>query len=338
MAVFAPNRIHFAVRLVVVVLLWASYTLSQTPGLGWKARVNTVLEKLGGWKGIGSGITRTSADNDDDDSFRAAMPDNDNDDDDDSFRAAMPDGNHNHNDSFQATMPFEDDGAVASPVSGTTTRRYHRRQIPCGLIVVAIANGASSSPVDEDVTVLPLATLAVAGVVVRDRNGNGNENSTTEHEPEAIPNALSTLHARALERYPLLERYVVSSSDETGYRRVIPKGTFRLRMGSEDSTIEESPPLWIVEETQNINHRDRSNDDYDYGDGAYQHQHDLVLGGVFWEEHSAEFGSDEVYLRSSPSSEAGDAAAAEGTKRAVVRVMVPYLSMRSKPDLFGTDL
>lgn len=175
--------------------------------------------------------------------------------------------------------------------------KYPRKIIPCGLIVI---NDASAAGQKEE-EVLPLATVAVV------------ERTMGKATAQTNPYAASTLHARALEKYPELKKYVTTttSTSTTTDKRMIPGGTFKLRMGSEESTIEESPLLWILEHQDSDDERTR----------------DLVLGTDFWKEHSAEFGSEEVNLFPSSSGWVG----------AQSRVWVPYLSMRSRPS-FGTDL
>jgi hypothetical protein len=184
----------------------------------------------------------------------------------------------------------------ASVVAETETPNHRKHRIPCGLILVDAAPGSLSADVS------PLATSAVTELVSKDDDDDNSSPSS---------HGASTLHARALQQYPYIERYVVSSSEGKKY---VPKGTFRLRMGSEESTIEESPLLWIIE-----------------GEGSDDDDKtiDLVLGTAFWKNHSAEFESDEVYLFTSPSMDA------EETTR--TRVMVPYLLMRSRIS-FNTEL
>lgn len=175
--------------------------------------------------------------------------------------------------------------------TGTVTTTH---RIPCGLILVE-SLGVSVSKEEDDV--LPLATAAVVPTPTRSHTAS---------------NAESTLHARALERYPDLSKLVVTSKNGS---KMIPKGTFKLRM--DEATIEGSPPLLIVHE----------------GDDNV----DLVLGTAFWKDHAAEFGSDEVYLRSLSLS-SSDRTASGDDERKTTRVMVPYLVMRSKPSFDSTEL
>ena len=110
------------------------------------------------------------------------------------------------------------------------TLQKHR--IPCGLILIDKDSGPASATSEYEEDVLPLTTFAVV---------------PTENNSYA---ARSTLNIRALEKYPQLKRHVVTLEDEVennqGFTRWIPGGTFRLRM--DESTIEESPPLWILED------------------------------------------------------------------------------------------
>lgn len=155
------------------------------------------------------------------------------------------------------------------------------RRIPCGLIVI---DGPSANIAFENQqeNVLPLRTAAIL--------------------PSKTATELSTLHARALKRYPQLQQLVQQSGDSD--LGMIPAGAFHLRMGSLEGTIEKSPELRIV-----------NNGDTDI---------DFVLGSIFWEDHSAEFGDDELYVSTTS---VGDSTA---TERTIDRVMVPYLSMRSR--------
>ena len=92
-----------------------------------------------------------------------------------------------------------------------------------------------------------------------------------------------------------------------------------MRMGSEESTIEKSPTLWIIED-------ELTKENKNIAEG-------LILGKDFWSSHGAEFGSDEVYLYPRPlPSEEG----ATIDEKKEYRVMVPFLRMRSRPS-FGTD-
>jgi len=193
----------------------------------------------------------------------------------------------------------DDASVVAEPA---TPNNYRKHRIPCGLILVNAPPGSFG----DDVA--PLATSAVAELVSKDDDDDDDDDSSPSSH------AASTLHARALQQYPHIKRYVVSSSKGKKY---VPKGTFRLRMGSEESTIEESPLLWIIENEGSDN------------DGDDDKTIDLVLGTSFWKDHSAEFESDEIYLFTSSPMDA------EETTR--TRVMVPYLLMRSRIS-FNTEL
>eukprot|EP00536_Pseudo-nitzschia_multiseries_P008124 jgi/Psemu1/66373/estExt_Genemark1.C_2010003 len=146
------------------------------------------------------------------------------------------------------------------------------RRIPCGLIVI---DGPSANIASENQqeNVLPLRTAAIL--------------------PSKTATELSTLHARALKRYPQLQQLVQQSGDSD--LGMIPAGAFHLRMGSLEGTIEKSPELRIV-----------NNGDTDI---------DFVLGSIFWEDHSAEFGDDELYVSTTS---VGDSTA---TERTIDRVM-----------------
>jgi hypothetical protein len=258
----ANIRVHSAVSLVRVVIVlavyavWSSYTFPRNSG--WKARVRLTLEKQ--FKLLG--------------------------------REPLVEANPGKvGGKLAQTFPDDPPGMTTH---GIPPVKYHKRLVPCGLIVIDDASAAG----EEEV--LPLATSLVAEM----------SGATTVAAAETTPHAASTLHARALEKYPELEKYVVTATTTTG-KRMIPRGTFKLRMGSEESTIEESPLLWILEHEDSDDEKTR----------------DLVLGTDFWKEHSAEFGSEDVYLFPSSSS--------SKTKRS--RVWVPYISIRSRPS-FGTDL
>ena len=193
-----------------------------------------------------------------------------------------------------------------------TTGRYHRHRIPCGLIVIDKEPASSTSASEEEVDVLPLTTFAIVPA----------DDGTTLSSDDVC--TTSMLRASALSKYPMLKRFIVeveTSSDRTRagkeFKRMIPEGTFRLRMGSEESTIEKSPKLWIIED-------EPVNENSNIGE-------DLVLGTAFWESHGAGFGSDEVYLYPRPAlSEGGIDETNES------RVMVPFLRTRSRPS-FATD-
>lgn len=167
------------------------------------------------------------------------------------------------------------------------------RRIPCGLIETDIASDGRREGSEDD-EVLPLLTVAML--------------IPTDHQNRnRVGSGISTLHERALKRYPQLQQYVhrVSNRFADGTNAVIiPEGKFRLRMGSVEATIERSPELWIVRGDE---------------DGI-----DLKLGFDFWENLGAEFREDELYYAPPKS---GSESIAKQTKSE--RVMVPYLSMRS---------
>ena len=206
---------------------------------------------------------------------------------------------------------FGNNGNDFENTEAVTTGRHHRHRIPCGLIVID-NEPASSTFVSEEDDVLPLTTFAIAPA----------DDATTL--PSDDVHTASTLRASALSKYPMLKRFIVeveTSSEPTKagkeFKRMIPEGTFRLRMGSEESTIEISPKLWIIED-------EPTNENSNIGE-------DLVLGTAFWKSHGAEFGSDEVYLYPRPALSAGGI-----DKTNEPRVMVPFLRTRSRPS-FATD-
>lgn len=217
----------------------------------------------------------------------------------------------------------DDDGLKTPGITATESHQQHR--IPCGLIfiqddTVPVSSSTTTSEEDDEEFVLPLATSAIVPA------GDTSQISSVSNSDTP-----STLHARALARYPRLQSHVVmvppssSPRDEAtrkDFRRMIPPGTFRLRMGSEESTIEDSPPLWIIED-----------DDENSGSGANT-KIDLILGTTFWKNHQAEFGSDEVYLYPTPPLSETNS----GDERKGSRVMVPYLRMRSRPSFGMEDL
>jgi len=221
-----------------------------------------------------------------------------------------------------ATLLKNDGDGLTIP--GQKALKHHQRhRIPCGLIIIEdeTAHVSSSTTFDDNEEhILPLATSAIVP--------GGDIKEVSLDSEDAVP---STLTASALRKYPRLQSYVValppssssSSVEETRkktFKRMIPSGSFRLRMGSEESTIEVSPPLWIIEDEEDENSESGENT-----------KADLVLGPTFWDNHQAQFDSDEVYLYpTSSSSEAND------DERKGSRVMVPYLRMRSRPS-FGTE-
>ena len=212
------------------------------------------------------------------------------------------------------TLFQNNDNGLETP-EGATKWQYQRHRIPCGLIVIENESSSSTSTLEDDEDVLPLTTFAVAPT---DDAPFSSSSSNTY--------AISTLHASALSKHPRLKDFVVEvpiSSDQKiagkQFQRMIPEGTFRLRMGSEESTIEKSPTLWIIEDELTKKNKDMVED--------------LILGNDFWKSHGAEFGSDEVYLypRALLSEEG-----ATIDERKESRVMVPFLRIRSRPS-FGTD-
>lgn len=179
--------------------------------------------------------------------------------------------------------------AQAKPDS-TGMDAFEYRRIPCGLIAIDTTS-VNNVHGNKEEDVLPLQTVAFLP------NKNGK-----------LTREISTLHERTLKRFPQLQKYVQISDD--GIIGIIPMGTFRLRMGSVEGTIEQSPELRIV-----------SDDNIDGGI-------DFVLGTNFWMEHSARFGEDELYVSTTPVGDSTDAATE------INRVMVPYLSMRSTRNNF----
>ncbi len=222
------------------------------------------------------------------------------------------------------------DGLETPGIIAMESHQQHR--IPCGLIFVQddrvpVSSSTTSSEEEDEEYVLPLATSAIVPV-----------DDTTQISSISNSDAPSTLHARALARYPRLQSYVVmvppssSPRDEATrkhFRRMIPPGTFRLRMGSEESTIEDSPPLWIIEDD------DDDDDDYENSGTGTNTKIDLILGTTFWKNHQAIFGSDEVYLYPTPS--LSETNGGDETRKGS-RVMVPYLRIRSRPSFGMEDL
>jgi len=187
---------------------------------------------------------------------------------------------------FSSPSHSESVGAASTNARSRSLRRNTR--VPCGLIV-KIDDGKEEEAREEDV--IPLSTCIDMDNV----------------------DGISTLNARALERHPQLQRHVAkkasitsTSSGGTDDVLVIPVGTFRLRMGSIEATVEESPELHIVT----------------VGNKSDHDTCDLTLGSSFWNSHSAEFGEDELYL--STKSNSGNDASDD-------RAMVPYILIRSLP-------
>lgn len=205
--------------------------------------------------------------------------------------------------------------------------RYHKHRIPCGLLSI-------EGETKEEAKVYPLATLGIAAAAALD--------DLDERQPETgvRRHSKSTLHARALKKYPELEKHVTeeqrSAPTAKATTMVVPEGAFRLRMGSEEGTIERSPKLELVYhssssgkndgDSSNEQREDQLEDDHE----DHPEDIDLVLGSGFWKDHSAEFGDDEVYLfptkEQQQQQHTGDS----------VRVMVPYLLVRSMPS-FGAE-
>ena len=287
------NPVLTLVPFLLLYLAWTSYSLSKTPE--WRARVWGALERELGW----TGGTTTNAG-----ATAATIPGDNGDGGDDSFGAWIPPEEY---------LPVTDDVNVDNPAPPSRIR--HR--IPCGLMI----RNDNDDDDDRAENVLPLSTLAIA------EGGGGSSGGKEETPAPPVDPAVarSTLHARALDRYPELGGLTVLEASTPPHGRFIPRGAFRLRMGSVESTIEDSPPLWIVE---------HDNDDDTGSDGG--ETIDLVLGGDFWDDHRASFGTDEIDLvreaRSGSSTTTNNNKDSAGS-----RITVPYIVPRSRPS-FGTDL
>ena len=277
-------RILRAFGFLAFCIVWSSFTFPRSSG--WRADLRVAIEKKLGLK------------------------------------PSSVKGNSKPASIFQDTATlFENDGDGLATPEIATTKRHQQHRIPCGLIVID-DNTVPTSSIggifkDDEDRVLPLTTSATVPMYKIK-----STSSTADFHTH------STLHARALAKYPRLQSYVVpvppSSSprhETTGmyFKRMIPEGTFRLRMGSEESTIEDSPPLWIIE------------DEAGGGSENDSIQIDLVLGTTFWKDHLAEFGNDEVYLNPTLLSSETNT-----DEMKLSRVMIPFLRMRSRPS-FGTE-
>lgn len=305
-----PIDINPALALIPFLLLhlaWTSYMMSQSPE--WKARVWQALERELGWRPLIVDAVASDKNNEADDC----------------------------DDSFEAWITVEEENPASENDDGTDKSgrkdrksNHLQHRIPCGLMI------HNSDNAEE---IFPMATLAISErvdiVSTPSRSPKARFSSEEGEKIDDLPSfrcsdpavARSTLHARVLDLYPQLARFVVevkaSSPEICPSTSMIPKGAFRLRMGSVESTIEDSPPLWIVENDQT------------HGNGNPQERRDtkeiidLVLGKEFWDQHHAAFETDEVYLVRNSNLGNEDP---QGS-----RVMVPYMSMRSRPS-FGTDL
>jgi len=188
--------------------------------------------------------------------------------------------------SSPSSLSSSSDTAGAAKTNARPRPIRRHYRIPCGLIVKTDDGNEEEETREEDV--LPLSTC------IDFDNGDG----------------ISTLNARALERHPQLQRHVLKKASKTYPLDVIPAVIFRLRMGSVEATVERSPELHIA----------------GGGKGGDDDACDLTLGAQFWDNHSVEFGEDELYLSTKSKTNDGGNGPRGGD-----RVMVPYLLIRSSP-------
>jgi hypothetical protein len=191
-----------------------------------------------------------------------------------------------------------DDSSISQP----------RIRIPCGLIIASASAAAAATDVavvdNEDKEVLPLTTCIE--LLLSDDNNNENKKK----------NGKSFLNEKIFQRYPQFEKYVVVNNNNSN--SFIPSGIFHLRMGSMDATIDVSPELHIISESDD----DDNDDDEDC---------DLILGKQFWDNHFTEFKDDELYLSTTTTttlSETKSETASTTTTPTRSRVMVPYIRIR----------
>ncbi|OEU09088.1 hypothetical protein FRACYDRAFT_271544 [Fragilariopsis cylindrus CCMP1102] len=188
-----------------------------------------------------------------------------------------------------------------------------RIRIPCGLIIASTAAAAADVAVvdNEDKEVLPLTTCIELLEVFDDNNNNENKNGK------------SFLNEKIFQRYPQFEKYIVNVNNNSN---IIPSGIFHLRMGSMDATIDVSPELHIISESDDD---DVSNDD----------DCDLIVGKEFWDNHFTEFKDDELYLVTTTATTSdtttSDTKSTPTPTRS--RVMVPYIRIRQPISFDNND-
>jgi len=221
-------------------------------------------------------------------------------------------------------------------------------RIPCGLILAGN---------DEDeVEGLPVSTCIEITSTTTKGGGNGDAGNGS--------GMISLLNDRIFQRYPQLQNYKkmdINMENIFDPLITIPEGTFLLRMGSVEATIEKSPELRIFQQKKkkkkrvevddyeydergencDINLGSCKNDDDDEDDEDANDEEDdcdLVLGKQFWENHSTEFNDDELYVSTTATKKGvkgkeGDGdTQSEDTSSTGNRVMVPYIRIR-KPFL-----
>mmetsp|Transcript_30173 Transcript_30173/g.30645 ORF Transcript_30173/g.30645 Transcript_30173/m.30645 type:complete len:231 (-) Transcript_30173:82-774(-) len=217
-------------------------------------------------------------------------------------------------------------------------------RIPCGLIVVVSKEGEEDED-DKEVEVLPVSTC------IGNANVNGIDNTR----------GVSLLNGRVFQRYPHLAKHkqvLVATDDHSNSvappLSILPEGTFSLRMGSVEATIEKSPTLLLFQSPKKADDSDNGNCDLNVV-GSCDNENsnteeddvnadcDLILGKQFWDTHATEFQDDELYLSTiatttatviaTVSKQEGDGGSAIDTSTETAtatgtRVMVPYIRIR----------
>jgi len=228
--------------------------------------------------------------------------------------------------------------------SSPTTTKISFPRIPCGLIVVVSKEGEEDED-DKEVEVLPVSTC------IGNANVNGIDNTR----------GVSLLNGRVFQRYPHLAKHkqvLVATDDHSNSvappLSILPEGTFSLRMGSVEATIEKSPTLLLFQSPKKADDSDNGNCDLNVV-GSCDNENsnteeddvnadcDLILGKQFWDTHATEFQDDELYLSTiatttatviaTVSKQEGDGGSAIDTSTETAtatgtRVMVPYIRIR----------
>lgn len=238
------NRPNIGTKLILILslyLIWASYTLSTNPGLksklkGALQRRLKLLQEGNLHEFLFLGSDRSSS----------------------SPSSVSVSGYSSSSTTKVPVVPGTTDtaGAGANTIADTSAAAY--RRIPCGLIVIiddaAIAAATKNDDgEEEEEDVLPLSTMAAMNHHPNKGEGEtGIPGTGTGMAGITGEDGISTLHARALKRYPQLQHHIqrvqrsTSTSTSTTAYDIIPAGTFRLRMGSMEATIEKSPELRII--------------------------------------------------------------------------------------------
>lgn len=201
-------------------------------------------------------------------------------------------------------------------------------QVPCGLMVTVTAGPSADDDGDMAVVVLPLTTVMV---------DTGLRSST--------------LHRRALDRYPQLRPLLVARVTDPGggnkeyaddgkheyeyeHDSIIPPGRLWLRMGSVEATVR-APALRIV---GRLGDDDGNDVDENEDEATAAVAADLRLGMDFLRTHHAviDVGSGEMLLQlaSTPPNRPGND---DDGHDDVIVVTVPFILPRGRVDWDGDD-